>query len=74
MTTYWVRKIGYKKGTLHKQLGISKDKKLPEQLLKKIMDSEVGNKIAYNKKKIRVTKLLKKRVNLAINLKKMKKR
>lgn len=74
MKNYWVRKIGYKKGTLHKQLGISKDKKLPEQLLKKIMNSDVGDKIIYNKKKIKITPLLKKRVNLAINLRKIRKK
>lgn len=74
MKTYWVKKINYKKGTLHKQLGISKDKKLPDALLKRIMKAKVGDKVSYNKKKILITTLLKKRVNLAINLRKMKKK
>ena len=74
MKTYWVKKINYKKGTLHGQLGISKDRKLPASLLKRIMKAKVGDKISYNKKKVLITGLLKKRVNLALNLKKMKKR
>jgi hypothetical protein len=74
MKPYWVKKIGYKKGTLHHQLGIPKDKKLSGSLLKKIMKAKVGNKISYNQKKILITGLLKKRVNLAVNLRKMKKR
>lgn len=74
MKNYWVRKIGYKKGTLHKQLGIPKEKKLPSLLLKKIMKAKVGDEISYGEKKILITGLLKKRVNLAINLRKMKRR
>lgn len=73
MKDYWVKNIRLKKGTLHKQLGIDKDKKLPVSLLKKILHSKAGKKISNNKKTIRITPLLKKRVNLALNLKKMKK-
>ncbi len=74
MATYWVKKIGFKKGTLHGQLGIAKGRKLPKSLLKKVMKAKVGGKIFYNGKKILVTSLLKKRVNLALNLRKMKKK
>ncbi len=33
----WIQKIRMKKGTLHRQLGISQDKKIPMQLLNKII-------------------------------------
>jgi len=45
MKNYWVKKIGYKKGTLHHQLGIPKEKKLPDLLLKRIMKAKIGDKI-----------------------------
>ena len=70
---YWVKKISFKKGTLHHQLGVSSEKTLPVSLLNKIMSIDVGKKVVYNKKHILVTGLLKKRVNLALNLKKMRK-
>jgi hypothetical protein len=71
---YWVKNISMKKGTLHRLLGIPKSRKLPASLLEKIMSARVNSKITYNGRKISVTPLLKKRVNLALNLKKMKKR
>ncbi|MBS3079829.1 hypothetical protein J4218_06920 [Candidatus Pacearchaeota archaeon] len=72
MKSYWLKEIIFRKGSLHRQLGIKENKKLPVSLLKKIMNANVGGKISYNKKSILVTYLLKKRVNLALNLRKIK--
>ncbi|MEX0932807.1 MAG: hypothetical protein WDZ77_01780 [Candidatus Pacearchaeota archaeon] len=78
MVIKWIQKIRMKKGTLHKQLGISLDKKIPISLLNKIIASKPGDTITnpsrLGKKKIKVTKLLEKRANLAKNLKNISKK
>jgi len=75
MVKKWIQKTGMKKGALHNQLGISKEKDIPITLLNKIISAKVGDVIANSpkssKKRIRVTSLLKKRANLARNLKKI---
>lgn len=62
--------ITIKEGALHKQLGFPPDQKIPVTLLKKIKVANIGDKISYTvngkKKTIKVTPLLKKRVNLAL--------
>jgi len=71
----WIQKIKLKKGILHKQLGIPKDKKIPLTLLNKIISSDTGKNIKNSsktgKKNIKVTSALKKKANLARNLKKL---
>ena len=56
-----------KKGALSKTLGIPEEKNIPKSLLQKIKKAEVGTTMEYKGKKIKVTKLLQKRVNFAIN-------
>ncbi|MAG02785.1 hypothetical protein CMI42_05590 [Candidatus Pacearchaeota archaeon] len=67
-----------KPGTLHRQLGIGIDGKIPFTLLRAIMRAEVGDQVKNpsksGKRVIFVTRLLKKRANLAINLKNISKR
>jgi hypothetical protein len=66
-----------KKGTLHRQLGIPQDKKIPVSLLNRIIAAKPGdtvtNPTSVGRKKIRVTRVLEKRANLAKNLKNIKK-
>lgn len=73
----WIQKIHLKKGVLHKQLGIPQDKKIPMQLLNKIIAAKPGDVIQnptnVGKKRITVTSVLEKRANLAKNLKNIKK-
>ena len=73
----WIQKIRMKKGVLHNQLGIPQDKKIPMQLLNKIIAAKPGkvikNPTGVGKKKITVTRVLEKRANLAKNLKNIKK-
>lgn len=67
-TNFYGQKI--KKGALSRQLHIPKTKKIPKKILFEIKSAKVKDKIYFNNKKITVTKLLKKRVNFAINSKK----
>ena len=55
-----------KKGALHRQLGIPMSKRIPHDLERQIMEAKVGNKVLGHK----VTPLMKKRVNFAINMRK----
>jgi len=77
MAIKWIQKIRIKKGALHKQLGIPKEKKIPLSLLNKIIAAEPENSIknpsGVGRKRIRVTRALEKRANLARNLKNIKK-
>ena len=69
----WIQKIHLKKGSLSKQLGVPVAKDIPVTLLKKIQSAKKGSVVTnpgkLGKKKVTATGLLKKRVNLAINLK-----
>ena len=74
----WIQKIKIKPGTLHKQLQIPDNKKIPLTLLNKIIKAKAGdiiiNPTKIGKKKIKVTRLLEKRAILAKNLKKISKK
>ncbi len=73
MVVKWIQKIHLKKGTLHRQLGISQEHKIPISLLNKIIAAKPGDTItnptSKGRKRIKVTRVLEKRVNLARNLK-----
>jgi len=75
MVKKWIQKTKIKKGALHKQLRVPEERKIPITLLNKIISAEVGDVIKNysksTKKMIKVTSLLKKRANLAKNLKKI---
>ena len=73
MIDKWIQKIHLKKGTLHRQLRVPLDKKIPMALLNKIVSAKAGDTIAnptsLGKKRIKVTKVLERRAILARNLK-----
>lgn len=69
----WIQKSKVKKGRLRAQLGIEKDDKIPTTLLHKIVDTKskkIKNPTKEGKKRIPVTRLLKKRANFALNVRK----
>ena len=75
MVNQWIQKTVNKPGTLHRQLKIPKNKKIPLTLLNKIIKSKPGDTIINHtkigKKKIQITRLLEQRAILARNLKKI---
>ena len=78
MAKKWIQKaIGkHKRGSLHKQLGVPMTKTIPKTLLAKIKASPIGqtvkNPSKNGKRRIKVTRLLKKRAVLAYTLRKLK--
>jgi hypothetical protein len=78
MKKKWIQEAVEKPGTLHRQLGIPKDKKIPVSLLNKIISAKAGevitNPTKLGKEKIKVTQLLERRAILARNLKKISKK
>jgi hypothetical protein len=72
----WIQKAKIKKGALHRQLSVPSNKDIPVTLLKKIKRTPSGfsilNPTKTGKKRIKVTTLLKRRVNFALNVKKRK--
>jgi len=73
MVNKWIQKVHLKKGVLHRQLGISPDKKIPLNLLNKVISAKAGetitNPTSLGRKRIKVTRLLEQRAILARNLK-----
>lgn len=73
----WIQKAIKRPGTLHNNLDIPKDKKIPMVLLNKIVSAKAGDTItnptSVGKKKIKVTRRLERKAILARNLKRMKK-
>ena len=78
MVIKWIQKIHLKKGVLHRQLGIPQDMKIPVSLLNKIIAAKPGDVITNpsgkGKKRIKVTRVLEKRANLAKSLKNISRR
>jgi len=74
---YWIQKAIKKPGALSRQLGIPIKKNIPISLLKKIRNAKIGSTITNptktGKRRIKVTRLLKKRAALALTLKRLKK-
>tara|TARA_R100000655_G_scaffold99139_1_gene142828 strand:+ start:196 stop:525 length:330 start_codon:yes stop_codon:yes gene_type:complete len=56
-----------KEGALKKQLGFKEDDRIPKSLLERIKKSKSGNSMVINGKERKVTDLLQKRVNFALN-------
>ena len=74
---YWIQSAIKKPGALSRQLGIPIKKNIPISLLKKIRNAKIGSTITYptktGKRRIKVTRLLKKRAVLALTLKRLRK-
>ena len=64
----WIQQAAPAKGSLHRQLGIPKDQTIPKKILHDIIGTEIGKKSHG----VTVTKLVKARVNFAINAQKRK--
>ena len=75
MVKKWIQKAVNKPGTLHRQLDIPKDEKIPMTLLNRIIKAKAGdviiNPTKVGKSKIKVTRLLEERAILARNLKRI---
>jgi len=74
----WIQKARIKKGALSRQLGIPERENIPNKLLYKIKKTPVGktirNPTKKGKRRIKITKKLKKRAVLALTLKKISRR
>lgn len=72
-TNKWIQSAKPKKGALSRQLKIPVSENIPIGILVSIMHTEIG-KYVYTPRKgyIKVTKLLKKRANFALNVKRIK--
>ncbi len=72
----WIQKALKGHGSVHKQLGIPNDKKIPSSLLNRIIKAKAGDTIKnpskMGKRNIKVTRLLERRAILAKNLKNIK--
>jgi hypothetical protein len=77
MKKKWIQKAEPKKGALSRQLGVPEDENIPLVYLKDIQRTPIGKTIIlsngiYQHRKIKVTRLLKKRVQFALNVRKRK--
>lgn len=75
MAKKWIQRAlkAHHKGTLHRELGLSPEEHIPVMLLNSIKNSKIGDYIMNGPKpKIKVTRLLKRRAVLALNLEKTK--
>jgi len=74
---YWIQEATGKNGSLSKQMKIPEKKNIPFTLLEKIKAAKIGstvkNPTQCGKKEYKVTKLLKRRAVMALNLKRLKK-
>jgi len=74
----WIRKSIKRRGGLSRQLGIREKDNIPVSLLQKIKRAPPGTTITNptktGKKRIRVTKKMKRRANLALTLKRLQKK
>ena len=77
MADKWIQEADIKEGALLKQLGIPEDQKIPMSLLDKILIADVGDTIEFSiggeKKRVKVTRKLQRRVRLAKTLKRLNK-
>ena len=69
MAKRWIQGAAPKKGALHRQLGYNPDDPLPRGLLMDIEEANIGTHVRGHK----VTTLLKRRVNFALNAQKRRK-
>ena len=79
---YWIQRAIKKRGSLEEymalKLGIPKSEKIPEDILRKIANANVNSRISVEyrgvRKRVVVTRLLKKRAVLALTLRKLRRR
>ena len=77
-TKKWIHKAVKKPGSLSRQLNIPEEQNIPKSLLQRIKSAKIGktikNPTKKGKRRIKVTRLLKKRAVLALTLKRVGKR
>jgi len=75
---YWIQHAIRKEGALSRQLDIPVEEDIPVTLLRKIVNTPIGktirNPTSKGKRRIKVTRLLKKRAVLALTLKRLAKK
>jgi len=75
---FWIQKAVRRRGALSRQLGIPVRENIPVTLLRRIRDADVGdvvrNPSRRGRRRVRVTRLLKRRAVLALTLKKLGRR
>lgn len=78
MVNRWIQNVHLKKGALSRQLGIPERENIPVKLLLKIKSTPLGrtvlNPTKKGKRRITVTRLLKDRVDFALNVRRKKRR
>jgi hypothetical protein len=81
MVKKWIQKAKVKKGALHRQLGVPENEDIPISYLLGIERTQIGKKVTLvnmdmNKpnKIVKVTPLLKHRVQFALNVKRSKRK
>jgi len=62
------QKVRFRKGALHRQLGIPEDEDIGNTNLRKIKNAKVGASVKIKGKSHKVTALMKRRANLGLNL------
>jgi hypothetical protein len=67
----WIQESDIKKGALKSMLGYKEDETIPKGVLDEIIREKVGSEIEVKGIKHKITKLMKKRANLANTLKKL---
>lgn len=76
MKNRWIQNVNLKKGALSRQLGIPEKDNIPTRLLLKIKSTPLGktikNPTMKGKRLIPVTRLLKERVDFALNVQRKK--
>jgi len=69
---FWIRRAIRKPGALSRQLGVPVEKNIPKRLLQRIQLARIGttvrNPTKTGKRRIKVTRLLKRRAVLALTL------
>jgi hypothetical protein len=71
-TNYWIQKTKMKKGALSKQLGVPMKENIPKDVLKRVVEADIGKKVTVPKGKVTVTRLMKRRAVMASTLKRFK--
>ena len=72
MRSRWIQEATSRsrRGALHRQLGIPKDRKIPTKLLNSIKRAEIGATVKAGGKRVKVTRLIKQRAVFAANVRK----
>lgn len=75
MSDKWIQKAHLKKDALRDQLGVPKDENIPKTFLDRIASADLGERVRnptqIGVKEIKKTELVERRVNAAVNLRRL---